>query len=216
MGVTEFFLIGNTTVPSSWVALIGAFVVSYFALRLRFGKRISGVLVDSIFYFVLVWKLSVIVTDFENVIKAPLSIIYFNGGMIGFYLGLLAVGVTLLVELKKNNLHKLDRMALFIGFITIQSAYQLLMALLNKGSNVAQTATVLIFIAFSLWIWMSIEKWRTSPIQLTALFPVVHIFAAAFQPAGVLGVPVITTVLVSLFFALYLMRGNIIESEDIL
>ena len=215
MGVTKFYLIGNTTVPSSWVALIVAFILSYCALRLRFGKKSSDVLVDSIFYFILVWKLSVIVTDFGNVIKSPLSIIYFNGGTIGFYLGLFAVGITLLIESKKNNLHKLDRMALFIGFITIQSAYQVMMALLNKGPIDAQIASVLIFTAFALLIWMSIEKWRASPIQLTVLFPVVHMFAAAFQPTGVLGIPVITTVLVSLFFAMYLMRANKVESEEI-
>lgn len=216
MGVTNFFLIGNTTVPSSWLALLGSFVVAYIGLRLRFGKEISGVLGDAIFYFILVWKLSVIVTDFGNVIKAPLSIIYFNGGIIGFYLGLLAVGVTLLVESKKKNLHKFDRVALFIGFIIVQSTYQVMMVFLNEGPAVAQIATVLIFPVFTLLIWISIEKWRTFPIQLTVLFPVVHIFAASLQPAGVLGVPVITTVLVSLFFALYLMRENKIESEDIL
>ena len=216
MGVTKLFLIGNTTVPSSWIALIGAFVVAYFALRFRFGKQISAVLIDSVFYFILVWKLSVIVTDFGNVIKAPLSIIYFNGGRIGFFLGLLAVGVTLLVELKKKNLHKLARMALFIGFITVQSVYQVMMVLLNKGPTGAQIATVLIFTAFALLVWMSIGKLSTTPIQLMVLFPVVHIFAASFQPAGVLGVPVITTVLVSLFFALYIIRENKIESGDIL
>ena len=107
-------------------------------------------------------------------------------------------------------------MALFIGFITVQSVYQVMMVLLNKGPTGAQIATVLIFTAFALLVWMSIGKLSTTPIQLMVLFPVVHIFAASFQPAGVLGVPVITTVLVSLFFALYIIRENKIESGDIL
>ena len=105
MAVTKLFIIGNTTVPSSWVALVLAFALTYLVIRLRYGKRISGVLVDSMFYFVLVWKLSVILTDFKNVIKSPLSIIYFNGGRIGLYLGLLAGMVTIVIELKKNGMH---------------------------------------------------------------------------------------------------------------
>ena len=123
MIVTNFYFVGNVTLASSWIALIIAFVVAYIAIRFRFGKEISGVLVDSIFYFVLVWKLSVIVTDFGNVIKSPLSIIYFNGGTIGFYLALLAVGITLLIESKKKKLHRIDRLALFISFVVILAPF---------------------------------------------------------------------------------------------
>lgn len=214
MVVTKLFIIGNTTVPSSWIALISAFIVAYLTIRLRFGKRVSGVVVDSIFYFIVVWKLSVILTDFGNVIKSPLSIIYFNGGTIGFYLGLLAVGITLLIELKKKDLHKLDRMGLFISIITIQAVYQVMMVLLNNGPIGSEIMTVLIFTGFTLLVWLSIEKMKDTPVQLVLLFPVVHIFAASFQPLGIFGIAVITTLLVSLFFALFVYRGIKIEAED--
>jgi len=216
MNVTNFFIIVNTTVPSAWIALVVAFVVAYFAIRLRFGKQVSGVMADSIFYFIIVWKFSVIVTDFQNVIKAPLSILYFNGGRIGFYLGLLAIIITILVELKRKNLNKLDLTTLFIGVITIQSVYQIMMALLNDGSLVAKVMTVLIFSAFTLLVWGSVQKFEKTPIQLAMLFVAVHIFAASFQPLGIFSLPVITTLLISLFFVIINSKENKIVSEDIL
>lgn len=216
MNVTNFFIIVNTTVPSAWIALVVAFVVAYFAIRLRFGKQVSSVMADSIFYFIIVWKFSVIVTDFQNVIKAPLSILYFNGGRIGFYLGLLAIIITILVELKRENLNKLDLTTLFIGVITIQSVYQIMMALLNDGSLVAKVMTVLIFSAFALLVWGSVQKFEKTPTQLAMLFVAVHIFAAAFQPLGIFSLPVITTLLISLFFVIINSKENKIVSEDIL
>jgi len=216
MNVTNFFIIVNTTVPSAWIALVVAFVVVYFAIRLRFGKQVSGVMADSIFYFIIVWKFSVILTDFQNVIKAPLSILYFNGGRIGFYLGLLAIIITILVELKRKTLNKLDLSTLFIGVITIQAVYQIMMALLNDGSLVAKVMTVLIFSAFTLLVWGSVQKFEQTPIQLAMLFVAVHIFVASFQPLGIFSLPVITTLLISLFFVIINSKENKIVSEDIL
>ena len=88
MAVTKMFIIGSLTVPSTWIALITAFVVAYSAVRIRIGKYTADILLDAVFYFIIVWKLSVIFTNFNTVIKSPLSIIYFDGGILGFYLGL--------------------------------------------------------------------------------------------------------------------------------
>ena len=207
MIVTKYITIVNMTMPSSWIALVTAFVIAYAAIRIRYGKRISGVLVDSIFYFILVWKLSVIVTDFGHVIKSPLSIIYFNGGQIGFYLGLLAAGITILIELKKNGLHKLERIALFTGFVTIQAVYQIMIVLLNEGPFIAKIVTIVMFTMFALYVWILFEYMNGSLIQLGLLFTVVHLFVASFQPVGILGTSVIATLLISLFSVLVLFKG---------
>ena len=213
MFVTKLFMIGNVTVPSSWISLIIAFIVAYIAVRIRYGKRSADVLLDAIFYFVLVWKLSVIVTDFGTIIKSPLSIIYFHGGVVGFYLGLFAAGVTILIDAKKKGLGLMDRVGLFTGVVTIQSVYQVLMALFNEGSLVARSVTVAVFILFVLFVWIVIEKPGSSLVQFGYLFLAVHLFVAAFQPAGLLGAPVIGTLLISLFFTVVLFRKRHIESE---
>lgn len=202
--VTKLFIIGNATVPSSWIALVLAFIISYLAIRFRYGKRISGVLVDSIFYFVLVWKLSVILTDFNNVIKSPLSIIYFNGGLIGFYLGLLAGMVTIVIELKKNGLHMFDKRALFLGFITIQSIYQLLMVLINEGPKIAELVTSLMFTLIAIFIWISITKIENAIIQFALLFAAGHLFTSLFQPSSYVNNAFFTTLLVTVFIIIFL------------
>ena len=202
--VTKLFIIGNATVPSSWIALVLAFIISYLAIRFRYGKRISGVLADSLFYFVLVWKLSVILTDFNNVIKTPLSIIYFNGGLIGFYLGLLAGMVTIVLELKKNGLHMFDKQALFLGFITIQSIYQLLMVLMNEGPKTAELVTSLMFTLIAIFIWISITKIENAIIQLALLFAAGHLFTSLFQPSSYVNNAFFTTLLVTVFIIIFL------------
>ena len=204
MTVTKLFIIGNTTVPSSWVALVLAFAISYLVIRLRYGKHISGVLVDSIFYFVLVWKLSVILTDFNNVIKSPLSIIYFNGGQLGFYLGLLVGMITIVIELKKNGMHMFDKQALFLGFITIQSVYQLLMVLINEGPKTAELVTSLMFTLIVIFIWISSNKIENAIIQLALLFAAGHFFTSLFQPSSYVNNSFITTILVTIFIIFFL------------
>jgi hypothetical protein len=212
MAVTKLFLIGNTTVPSSWVALVLAYALTYLVIRLRYGKRISGVLVDSMFYFVLVWKLSVILTDFQNVIKSPLSIIYFNGGQIGLYLGLLAGMVTIVIELKKNGMHTLEKQAVFLGFITIQSIFQLAMVLMNEGPKSAEIITIIMFTLVAIFIWISINKMESAIIQLALLFVASHFFTALFQPSSYMNNSFFITILATIFIIIFLGK-NERESE---
>ena len=216
MLVTELFIIGKTTVPSSWGALIVAFVVAYATIRIRYGKKIAGLLVDAIFYFVLVWKLSVILTDFVSVIKSPLSIIYFNGGLVGFYLGLFAAGARILIETKRNKLSRIDRLALFVGLVTIQAVYQVMMVFLNEGALVAQVITVSFFTLFAIFVWIIVGKPNTQPVQLAYLFIALHFFVATLQPAGVFGTSsVLATFFIGLFFVVFLFKGPgmYLESE---
>ncbi|WP_172369915.1 hypothetical protein [Sporosarcina jiandibaonis] len=213
MPVTKLFIIGNTTVPSSWVALVLACALAYLAIRLRFGKRISSVLADSIFYFVLVWKLSVILTDFENVIKSPLSIIYFNGGEVGLYLGLLAGMVTIVIELKKNGLHTLDKQALFLGFITIQTIFQLTMAIMNEGTKLAESVTIIMFTLVAIIIWISIHKMENAVIQLALLFAAGHFFTSLFQPSSYIDSSFFSTILVTIFIIIFLGQNDKDKSE---
>ncbi|QUW21648.1 hypothetical protein JSQ81_17965 [Sporosarcina sp. Marseille-Q4063] len=213
MAVTKLFLIGNTTVPSSWVALVLAFALTYLVIRFRYGKRISGVLADSMFYFVIVWKLSVILTDFENVIKSPLSIIYFNGGQIGIYLGLLAGMITIGIELKKNGMHTLEKQALFLGFITIQSIFQLAMVLMNEGPKSAELVTILMFSPVAIFIWISIHKMENALIQLALLFTASHFFTTLFQPSSYINNSFFTTILVTIFIIIFLGQNESNKTE---
>jgi len=212
MPVTELFIIGKTTVPSSWVAFIIAFVVAYSAIRIRYGKNIAEILVDATFYFIIVWKFSVILTDFGSVIKSPLSIIYFHGGAVGFYLGILAAAVRILLELKRKGLGRMDRLALFVGFVTIQSVYQVMMVFLNEGTLSARVITVVSFTLLALFVWIFVGKEKSSPAQLVYLLMAVNFFVAVFQPSGIIGASaLLATVLIGLFFLVLVFKGPVME-----
>lgn len=216
MFVTKLFLVGKVTVLSSWIALIFAFIAAYVAVRKRFGKQCADVLLDGVFYFVLVWKLSVLITDFNIVIKWPLSIIYFHGGRTGVYLGLLAACVVVYRSVKKKRLRKEAQLGLFFGVVLIQAVYQVLMALMNDNPLAAEWITVILFAVFALFVWVVIKRPDSSLIQLALLFMAMHVFVASFQPAGVMDTAVGATGLISLFFILLQVKGRHadIEAED--
>ena len=203
MQVSNYFLIGNMTVPSSWVALIIAFAIAYSLVRFKFEKRVAEKMSDLIFYFIIVWKFSVLITNFETVIQSPLSIIYFHGGRVGIFLGLFVVGIKVLIEINKNRLNKDDVVVLFLGSVIIQVVYQLTMVLLNEGALLVQLMTLVIFIPFAVFTWLAIKRADGSLSQLSLLFAAIHLFVSSFQPAGILGTSVIATVTMSLFFVVF-------------
>ncbi len=200
MPITNYFTIGNLSVPSSWIALIVAFVVAYSAVRVRYGKKQAGTLSDVFFYVVIVWKLSVLITDFSSVIRSPLSLIYFNGGIVGFYLGLVVAAGKILLDMKKGRLNANELQSLFIGVVIVQVVFQLMMVVLNEGELLAQVGTIAVFSVFAVFFWMNSRKTGDWAIQLALLFMAVHVFVASFQPEGFVGTPLVVTIVIGLFF----------------
>lgn len=211
MSDNTMYMIGSITVPSSWIALAVAFVVAFTVVRIRSGKLAADVFSDALFYFIIVWKLSVILTNFETVIKSPLSIIYFNGGLVGFYLGLAVAGARIILEIRKN--YSVERfVALFVGAVSVQIVYQILMVVMNPGDWLVNIVTVGLFLGFGILVWLNAHKSRGWAIQLTMLWIAVHVFIAAFQEEGVMGTPVIATICMGVFFAICLYFKR--ESEE--
>ncbi|AOV08481.1 hypothetical protein BI350_13685 [Sporosarcina ureilytica] len=161
-------------------------------------------LADAIFYFVIVWKLSVVVTDWKTVIQFPLSILYFNGGKIGVYLGLIAASITVIVEMKKGQFMRETLMGLLIGSMLIQSGYQVFMAILNDGTIFKQILTISIIGGFVLFITFFIEQFKDLPYQIILLFISVHLFVGVLQPGGLLQTSVIATVYIGVFMSVLL------------
>ena len=80
--------IGNITVPAVQpavgLALAGAWLYAHFKLGNAFAEQVSS----AFFLFIFVWKGSILLFQFDLVVKAPLSLLYFNGGINGFILGI--------------------------------------------------------------------------------------------------------------------------------
>ncbi len=191
MPVTSFFIIGSLSVPASWIALMAAFVVAYSAVRFRYGKKHAEIIGDAFFYLVIVWKLSIVLTDFESVLRSPLAIIYFHGGVVGFYLGLLFIAGKILLDMKKGRLGADGFRALFTGAVLVQVVYQVMMVLLNEGELIAQVVTVVVFGLFAVFFWMNSGKAGNWPVQLALVFMAVHVFVAAVQPDEFIQTPLI-------------------------
>jgi hypothetical protein len=200
MPVTHYYIIGKLSVSSSWIALIVAFVIAYSAVRVRYGKKHAEILSDAFFYLIIVWKLSVLITDFSSVIRSPMSLIYFDGGVVGFYLGLVFIAGKLLLDRKKGRLAGDGLCALFTGAVIVQAVYQVMMVFLNDGELFAQVGTVITFALFVLFYWLKSD----GSIQFIGLFVAVHVFVASLQPAGLVGTPFVTTLLIGCFFAVVL------------
>lgn len=196
MLVTHYFTIGSLSVPSSWIALIVAFVVAYSAVRVRYGKKYAEALSDAFFYLIIVWKLSVVITDFSSVIRSPLSLIYFDGGLVGFYLGLAFIAGKVLLDGKKGRLTAEGIRVLLMGAVVVQAVFQVMMVLLNEGQLIVQVVTVAAFTLFALFYWIKGD----GTVLFIGLFMAVHVFVVVWQPAGLVGTPFITTLLIGLFF----------------
>ncbi|MGR3765825.1 hypothetical protein [Rossellomorea sp. NS-SX7] len=96
----QWYNIGAFTFPGSWAAIAAAFILTFLFLFF-WNKKASDWYSNAIFYFILTWKLSVIVVDFGTVIKHPLTILYFHGGTAGYWMGITAVLIYTFI--KKDN-----------------------------------------------------------------------------------------------------------------
>ncbi len=199
MPVTQYYQIGSITMPSSWIAFIAAFIVTYLFIRFYFGK-IAGERVGNIFFnVVIVWKLSVIVTDFSLVIKNPLSILYFHGGMFGWILGLALAGLLTLRQARKEQWQRTDQWTLLLALISWQAVYQIAMALLNEGSVVVKSFSVILFLGMFLLAWWSERKNINTVSEIAGIFIALHFLVSAFQPGDLLNTAFVTTISIGLF-----------------
>jgi hypothetical protein len=101
----QWYNIGAFTFPGSWAAVVAAFILTFLFLFF-WNKKASDWYSNAIFYFILTWKLSVIVVDFTTVIKHPLTILYFHGGTAGYWMGIAVVLIYTFIK-KENPYHVL-------------------------------------------------------------------------------------------------------------
>lgn len=209
MPVTEWFIIKSLTIPSSWVAVLLAILITGIIVWRKFGKETEDWFSDAAILFLLVWKFSVVITDFEMIIDSPLSILYFNGGSVGLFLGLSAALIKLLWKFKGKNWPASELVALLFSMVMLQSLYQLFMVILNESVLWVKIVTIVLFAGLATLTWLKIAGSHTWQIQLSVLFLVTHIFVALIQPQGILQTPLfVTSLFVICGFVAYLFTYN--------
>lgn len=202
--VTEWFIIKSLTVPSSWVAVLFALILTGIVVWRVFGKETEDWYSDAAILFLLVWKLSVVVTDFDMILDSPLSILYFNGGETGLYLGVIAALGRLFWQLRRKGWPERELVALVIAMVMVQSLYQLFMVLLNQAEMWQKILTVVVFVGLTMLTWQKAKLSSVWRIQLTILFLAGHLFVSLLQPRGFVQTPLfVTGLFVLLSVAIY-------------
>lgn len=202
MLVNKYYLIGKITVPSSWIALIVAFIVAYSLVRILFKAKSANKWADQFFTILVIWKLSVVVTHASLIIKTPMAIVYFNGGLVGFCLGIAYLFIRGWMDQRRGSLMKERWDSLLYGAVFTLSTYQVGMAVLNDGPIYVRVATVILFtVLLLLAIWRFTKK-KEIGNQEPVLLAAVHLFAASFQPAGVWNGALLVTLLIVGFWML--------------
>ena len=193
MPVTDWFIIKSLTIPSSWVAVLLAILLTGIIVWCKFGKETEDWFSDAAILFLLVWKFSVVITDFEMIIDSPLSILYFNGGSIGVFLGLSIALSKLLWQFMRGIWQESELVAMLFSMVMLQSVYQIIMVLLNEAAPWQKIVTVVLFVLLATLTWLKITSSTTWQFQLIVLLLLTHIFVALIQPQGMLQTPLFVT-----------------------
>jgi hypothetical protein len=99
----QWYNIGAFTFPGSWAAVIAAFLLTFLFLFF-WNRKAADWYSNAVFFFILTWKLSIILVDFKTVLEHPLTILYFHGGTVGYWLGIAVVLIYTFVK-KENPYH---------------------------------------------------------------------------------------------------------------
>lgn len=175
MNITAIYTIGKLSFPSTWLAVLLAMLVTGIILYVQFSKAMASLYSDVAAIFILVWKFSVVLTDFSTVKQQPLALLYFNGGKLGVILGVLAV----LIQLWRKRA-QFDFMAFAWAIALTQAGFQIGMVLLNDNLRSIEVLTLVVMSIAVVWVVRA-----TTEASIKA-FVSLHLLVALIQPVGLL------------------------------
>lgn len=201
----QWYNIGAFTFPGSWAAVIASFLLTF--LFLFFWNRKAGDWYsNAVFYFILTWKLSIIIVDFQTVIKHPLTILYFHGGTTGYWLGIAVVLIYTFVK-KENPYHATA--AWMLTVLVYEGVFDFLHGSYMTGG--LQLAVNLILFFFLLKKISGADK-RIWSIQILTIFTLAQLLLNAFGGFEI-GTYLLTYITVSAVLLLLLIKQGGKSSE---
>ncbi len=176
---TDWYSIRALTLPATAIALLFTFFIVWLILRLQFSKKWSEAYSDAAFTFILVWKFSLLVTDFKSVVAQPISLLYFNGGTVGVFLGAIVASLQVWRKQQKLPLQDHHILAYSWAIILTQSIYQWLVVLFNDNSTTSEVITLMVLSVLTIFIlWKRVKRG-------IILYTAGLIIVAFFQPLGI-------------------------------
>ncbi|MEG0439026.1 MAG: TlpA disulfide reductase family protein [Solibacillus sp.] len=164
----DYLSIGSINVPYSWLAFLGAVFISEWMTKKNKDAQLDAYL----FLYIIIWKLSYIIFYFDAFINAPMSILYFDGGMKGHYL---AIFITVLQLIRKRHTLHLD--ALWQGLILFIASFHVIMGLLLQNWLIVVLAVMALVVLFKnsriATFFVSLLLFMQNPLQ--SVWPAIFI-----------------------------------------
>ena len=198
-----YLTIGSVSIQKHWVVIILAMLIIELILVIRKKKVESDIFSSAIIMFILIWKLSILVFQFPFIIKNPLSIVYFDGGIKGYYLAIAIVLIYTWFKVQKQAIIKINS-AIFLALLMF-NFYEIIIHILLDGLFWVKAITLFVNLSFLLLLFMFGRKevWNT---QLAILFPIIQILLYSIHDETITSILTYSIIIVCLL--IMKKRGN--------
>ncbi|MCP3740396.1 hypothetical protein [Rossellomorea sp. BNER] len=192
----HWYTIGSFTFANTWLAFIIAVILTLITVRVRYGQYAINWYSNSAFIFIMVWKFSIILFDIKNIFSHPYSIIYFNGGIKGVWLGVIGVLLYTYLYYKRKE----DQHFIFPAWIITITVYQLTLGILSQMSITA-------LIAFFINIGFVYYSSRDGGTQIIILFTIFQLLVQSVQ-GSIWSLTTAVYLVVMVYFMILSWRGK--------
>lgn len=180
----SWYTIVNLSLPATSVAWLLAVLFTGVIIILQLEKKSLDAYLNVIFIFFFVWKFSFVVTNWQDVIRYPLSLIYYNGGVVGVILAIVASVSYAIWQIHKEKSAVFVRQWVFFCLISY-SSYEFFYALLNDMTLAEQIALVLISVVFGIVIVVTYKQKMEGWLFLSVLVSIGYmVFSIVIEPLG--------------------------------
>lgn len=175
-----WYTIFNLSLPATSLAVLGAMSMTILFLFILKRRKWIDSFLNYFVLFILVWKFSYIITNWQDVMDYPLSMLYFDGGTFGIALAAIILFIYSVLRVKSEK-DTIQQQSFY--WLSMYSSSQFLYALLNDGVLWLTILMVVFNLAILILIlWQrSFEKMDRFALRMTLIY---LLFTLLVEPLG--------------------------------
>ena len=175
-----WYTIFNLSLPATSLAVLGAMSMTILFLFILKRRKWIDSFLNYFVLFILVWKFSYIITNWQDVMDYPLSMLYFDGGTFGIALAAIILFIYSVLRVKSEK-DTIQQQSFY--WLSMYSSSQFLYALLNDGVLWLTILMVVFNLAILILIlWQrSFEKMDRFALRMTLMY---LLFTLLVEPLG--------------------------------
>lgn len=116
--MASYITLGRFSIPTDTIAAFVSLFLSAFLFKSIVKERIGDWYGNSFILYIVIYKLSYILTNFSLFLDNPMSLLYFNGGVLGQILAAVSVALYILISHQKQ-LITLNNFSVYLLFFII-------------------------------------------------------------------------------------------------